>query len=457
MKHNLRFLVIEDDDLNRDLLTTLLKSHGKVTEASTSKEAERLLDTMEFDVAFVDLDLHGKKAGYELAKISKENKIYTVILTGQKDRASISKAFEYSKCDNYLFKPASSKLVNDVLAHFDSASGSDPVAETIAKKFPTKSQKVAEALDLIKSLYQSTQPVYLFGPTGSGKQVMAELIHELKFNNLSQFYHLNCASISDTMIESELFGHLKGAFTGADSRKIGLFEKANGGTLFLDELATMSQAMQNKIITAIETKKFRPVGSEKEVQSTFRLIAATSGNISEEINQGKFRSDLFFRLNGTHITVPSLKERILDLPALIETIIPAHSSQKALYLSPDMFKILSKYDWPGNIRELKNLIFSWLDRSVTAPALKDVPEHIIHNENIFDKSKLKLASKKQLQQIKEMGLSDFLKAFESEVIEIVYKENRKKLRPTARTLQVHTDRIYSYLNKNAGKQYDLLQ
>lgn len=457
MIQKLRFLIIEDDDLNRDLLSTFLSPHGKVYEASTAKEAERLLDTLEFDIAFVDLDLHGKKSGFELAKQAKENGIYTVILSGQKDRESISKAFKHSHCDNYLFKPASSKIVEDVLAHYVSSKGSDSISELISERFPTKSSKFIEVLDLIKSIYQSSQPIYLFGPTGSGKQLLAEVIHELKFKTKDNFYHLNCAAISDTMIESELFGHMKGAFTGADSRKIGLFEKANGGTIFLDEVATMSVNMQNKIITAIETKKFRPVGSEKEIQTSFRLVAATSGNITEEISQGKFRSDLFFRLNGTSITVPSLKERIQDLPNLADVITQTHPSQKALYLSTDTLKVLSKYDWPGNIRELKNLIYNWLDRGISAPALKDIPEHICKNENIFEKSKLKFATKKQIQQIKEMGLNEFMKQFESEIFETIYRENKKKLRPTARTLKVHTDKVYSLMNKSIGEQYEFFQ
>src|SRR5690606_33226945 len=181
----------------------------------------------------------------------------------QKDKTSIKKAFDYSECDNYLYKPANLSMVKEVMEHFANQSEVLKLDQLINSAFTTNSSKLSEVLSVVKTIYKGQTPIYIFGETGTGKQVLAELVHKLKFGNLEDFYHLNCAAISDTIIESELFGHIKGAFTGADQRKIGLFEKAHGGTLFLDEIATMSPLMQNKIITAIETKRFKPVGSTK--------------------------------------------------------------------------------------------------------------------------------------------------------------------------------------------------
>lgn len=451
MQHNFKFLIIEDDQLNTDILATMLGSHGKVFEASNSKEAERILDTIHVDIAFVDIDLNGEQHGFDLAKKSKSMGIYTVILTGQKDKESISKGFTYSNCDNYLYKPANVLMIDNILNHFKIHRGIDPVKEVLNKKFPTKCLKFAEALDIIRNIYQSNQPVYLFGPTGSGKQILAEEIHRLKFGSLEKFYHLNCSAIQDTMIESELFGHLKGSFTGAENKKIGLFEIANNGTLFLDEIATMSLSMQNKIITAIENKKFRPIGSDKEVNSSFRLIAATSGNLTEEISLGKFRSDLFFRLSGTSLTIPSLKERITDLSDLIDSISQTHPSQNALFLNETVLKVLSQYDWPGNIRELKNLIFSWLDRGISSPEIRHIPSQILSNESASDKKKFKYFNKKQLLQIQEEGYQEFLRNFEKELFDFAYRENKKKVRQTARMLGVHTDKVYSIIERSTER------
>lgn len=453
----LKILVVEDDGLNRDLICTLLRGHGDIQEASTDEEAQDLLSFTKFDLAFVDLDLHGKPAGFKLARIAKDKGIYTVILSGQKDKASIKKAFDYSECDNYLYKPANLTMVRDVMEHFTNQSGVLKQDKLISATFPTNSSKLSDLLDTAKTVYKGQTPIYIFGETGTGKQVLAELIHKLKFENLNDFHHLNCAAISDNIIESELFGHMKGAFTGADSRKIGLFEKANGGTLFLDEIATMSPLMQNKIITAIETKKFKPVGSTKEVESHFRLIAATSSNLTDEVQIGKFRQDLFFRINGVHLKMPALRERKEDLEVLTEAISQSHTSQKALYLNKEVEKYLRDYDWPGNIRELKNLLFSWLDRNISKPEVKDIPAHIIKNENIFAKTKHRYLTKKQVQQIEAMGLKEFLKELELEAIEVAYLKNKKKVRATAKKLQVHTDRVYWYLDNSIGEQYDLLQ
>ncbi len=453
----LKILVVEDDNLNRDLICTLLRGYGEIQEASTFEEAQDLISFNQFDLAFVDLDLHGKQSGFKIARQAKDKSIYTVILSGQKDKISIKKAFDYSECDNYLYKPANLSMVKEVMEHFANQSEVLKLDQLISSAFTTNSSKLSEVLNVIKTIYKGQTPIYIFGETGTGKQVLAELVHKLKFGSLEDFYHLNCAAISDTIIESELFGHVKGAFTGADQRKVGLFEKAHGGTLFLDEIATMSPLMQNKIITAIETKKFKPVGSTKEVESHFRLIAATSSNLSDEVQAGKFRQDLFFRINGVHLKMPSLRERKEDLEVLIETISQSHSSQRALYVTKDVAKYLNDYDWPGNIRELKNLIFSWLDQSISKPEPKDLPSHIIKNENIFSKSKHKYLTKKQIQQIQEMGLKDFLREIELEAIEVAYRKNRKKVRATAKSLQVHTDKVYWYLDNSIGEQYELLQ
>jgi DNA-binding NtrC family response regulator len=452
-----RILIIEDEALNRDILKTLLEDFGVIDEAASAEEGRDLLDSFNYDMSFIDLNLEGKLSGFQLAKLSKSKGIYTTILSGMKDQESIRKGFEFSGCDNYLFKPANMKMIQTLMDHFNDSNIHSLLDQKLTRKFKTKSQKMKDILEIVKSTYNASSPIYIFGPTGSGKQIMAETIHELKFGSLEKFHHLNCSAFSETLLESELFGHLKGAFTGAENRKIGLLEKAHGGTLFLDEIATMSQAMQNKIITAIELKRFRPVGSDKEVTSHFRLIAATSSDLSLEVSKGQFRSDLFFRINGIHLNMPSLKERREDLIDLIETITQSHDSQKALYLSKELKDILLKYDWPGNIRELKNLIFSWLDQNISKPSLDQIPQHIVNNDDIFKKEQSGLLTKKHTKFIEQHGLREFLSKLEEEAIMAFLSSHKKKVRPTARALKIHTDKIYSHLNRQHGVQYDLFQ
>lgn len=305
-----------------------------------------------------------------------------------------------------------------------------------------------QVIDIVKYSYIGESPVYLFGQTGTGKQVVAEIIHELKYDNLDKFYHFNCASVQDSVIESELFGHEKGSFTGADKRKIGLLEHANGGTLFLDEIATMSKSMQNKIITAVELKKFRRVGGLQDVTSKFRLIAATSSDLADEVAKGNFRSDLFFRLNGTHINIPSLKDRKEDIELIIESILDGASRGRKIYFTNDAEEVLHNYDWPGNIRELKNLILQLTEKNKAKIELHDLPSYVIENIDIFSKSKLKLLTKKHIQHINELGLNEFVNQVKKEAIEHYLSIHNNQIRKTCRKLQMGHKTIYAFMNKN---------
>lgn len=458
MFSKLKILIIEDDKLSVDLLTYQLKSFGEVIVCRSEKDYLRFIaKNHSIDLAFVDLDIEGKCLGFKFAKQLHDLGAYTIIATGHTLKDSIKRGYEYSQVNDYITKPYDAATILNCLERFNSQKNSLAVEKKIKDKIKSNSPSMKDVIEVLRYVHLGQSPVYLFGQTGVGKQIIAELIHELKHTQLDNFYHFNCAAVSDSIIESELFGHEKGSFTGASSQKIGLLEKANGGTLFLDEISTMSKTMQNKLITALELKKFRRVGSTNDVHSNFRLIAATSSDLSEEVSKGNFRSDLFFRLNGTHIKVPSLKERKEDLEGLIDFFLQQLAKGRAIYLAEDVLKMLKKYDWPGNVRELRNLIQTWVERNKSKVELSDIPTYIVNNEDIFNKSKPSLLNKKQINYIKDFGLNTFINQLKEESVDYFYQSNSQKIRKTARDLQIHTDQIYFHLNKNTPKQSEMFQ
>jgi two-component system nitrogen regulation response regulator NtrX len=201
--------------------------------------------------------------------------------------------------------------------------------------------------------------VLVYGESGTGKELVAHALHHQGLRNAAPFIEVNCAAIPDELIESELFGHIKGAFTGATQHKIGKFEKADGGTLFLDEVGDMSLKTQAKVLRALEEQRFEPVGSSAPVSVDVRIIAATNKNLDEEMEKGNFRQDLFYRLNVIPFYVPPLRERVEDIPVLTEYFIAEYSNlygRKPKQISSEAMEFLKSYFWPGNVRELKNLV-----------------------------------------------------------------------------------------------------
>ena len=201
--------------------------------------------------------------------------------------------------------------------------------------------------------------VLIYGESGTGKELVAHAIHAMSPRAAEPFVEVNCAAIPEELIESELFGHLKGSFTGAHEDKIGKFQKAHGGTLFLDEVGDMSLKTQAKVLRALDEQRFQPVGASESVQVDVRVIAATNKNLQEEIERGNFREDLFYRLNVIPIYVPPLRERIEDIPLLADHFLQEFTSaygRKPKELTPEAYALLQSYHWPGNVRELRNLM-----------------------------------------------------------------------------------------------------
>ena len=271
--------------------------------------------------------------------------------------------------------------------------------------------------------------VMIFGENGTGKELVARAIHRASLRAAAPFVEVNCAAIPDELIESELFGHVKGSFTGAITDKVGKFEQADGGTLFLDEVGDMSFKTQSKVLRVLEEQRFEKVGGREPIEVDIRVIAATNKNLEEEIKKGNFRDDLYFRLNVIPLYVPPLRERLDDLPLLVSHFLEVLSheyGQKAKQMTSEAMERLQQYSWPGNVRELKNLV----ERLVIM-----VPFHQIGREAV--EMALKGRAEEEYRELYSFSsLREARRYFEREFILRKLKENNFNITQAAKTLQI---------------------
>lgn len=236
----------------------------------------------------------------------------------------------------------------------DSCPTAPPLPQAPAPRFPMQSRNLNWNTELqsLQKVSQTEFPVLILGPSGTGKDLIAQTLHKCSPREFAPFVSVNCSALTETLIESELFGHVKGAFTGALYDRKGAFESARGGTLFLDEIGDLPFSLQAKLLRCLENNEIRPVGSDKIIKTNVRVIAATHQNLIQKIREGLFRADLFFRLNVISVSVPSLKDRMDDFEDLLQVF----AKQMRVRFSYDAIQKLKMHSWPGNIRELRNLV-----------------------------------------------------------------------------------------------------
>lgn len=447
-KKVLNFLVIEDDALSRLNLVTLLKEHGLVREAENSEQAKKLLSEESFDLAWIDLDLEKDLAGLDLIPLVKNKRTYPVVLSGREEDENIEEAYKRG-CEDYLSKPFDKDALNLVLRKFKVLSKESVLRNFFAKKYVTQDETLIDSLKVINEVISTDKPVFLKGPTGTGKTLIAKLIHELIFDDEKGFVHLNCSEIPENLLEAELFGYEKGAFSGADSSKKGKFELADGGTLFLDEIATMPMMLQKKILRAIDEKSFYPLGSEKLVKSNFRLVSATCEDLEEMVKSGSFREDLYFRIEGFNITLPSLSERKNDIAYLLKHFLG--QGKRRVVLSQSVKATLANYSWPGNIRELRKVIEMLQAKSHGVIEVKDLPSHIRGVSKVADPVDVvelspvdegSILSRMQLEYIQMNGLKSLIEKVEEDAVTHMLKQNDDKVRKTLGVLKVSNSAFY---------------
>lgn len=360
-------VLIADDDKNLVyVLTNELSEEGfQVDKAESGTKAMDLLEKYEYDVLLLDLTMPGM-GGIEVLRRMKTLELSTevVILTGN---ATVPTAVEAMKLGayDYLTKPFKMEELKVVIqkAYEKKELLTENLVlriqvkrQTQAPRIVTKNARMLEILEDMKNMALSDFPVLLCGESGVGKDLVAKSIHDTSRRVDGPFVPINCGAIPENMLESELFGHEKGAFTGAHARKLGLLEIANRGTLFLDEIGELSTPLQGKLLRVIETGTFFRVGGTKEVGVDVRFVSATNKDIKSEMEKGNFRSDLYYRISTLTLSIPPLRERKEDIPLLVDHTIQSNPLFKNKKFAQEALKIFLEYPWPGNVRELQNVI-----------------------------------------------------------------------------------------------------
>ncbi len=364
----MKVLVVDDDaGLRLSLSQSLnLSKKFETTEAVDGLDAVEKTRKENFDVVLLDVDMP-RLNGLEALKLIKENNPGQIVII-MTAFATIDHAVLAVKdgAYNYLSKPVQTDelmaLIDKALqaqSLISRAAASAPVLHENGKKFVGGTQQMQKVFHIIHRLSKVDTPVLIRGPSGTGKELVAKAIHFNSARKDGKFVAINCSAIPENLFESELFGHEKGSFTGADLKKIGKFQFAEGGTLFLDEVGDLPPVMQVKLLRVLQEKVFTPVGSLREIPTNVRILAATNRPLEEMNAKGTFREDLFYRLNVIPIFLPSLAERKEDLDNLIHYFIKKFNLQhgkKIAQVSQEALRVLKKYGWPGNIRELENVI-----------------------------------------------------------------------------------------------------
>lgn len=375
-------VLIVDDEINvtKLLEKVLVKEGYNIYIASCGSEALTLIDNHHIDIVITDIKMPGM-SGIELLSEIKliDPNIQVILITAF---ATMNTAIEALKMGarDYITKPFNLK---DVIESIKRVSGGSKVLqelEPIDNYFLSKSKVMEEILRLIRQIADTKTTIMIYGETGTGKGLAAQALHNLSCRRNKPFIKVNCAAIPENLLESELFGYEKGAFTGAVINKPGRFELANEGTIFLDEIGDITPLMQVKLLKVMQEREFERLGGIKTIKTDVRIIAATNKNLEEMVSQGLFRQDLYYRLNVVPIKMPPLRERKEDIPSLVDYFLIKSScvSEKGKKeVSKEALMHLINYDWPGNIRELENVI----ERCVVMTSsiiidVNDLPEYI---------------------------------------------------------------------------------
>jgi DNA-binding NtrC family response regulator len=369
MSANGQVLVADDEEIIREVLSVLLSSESyQVDLAENGSRALEMIREKDYGVLILDLmmpDIDGLQVLEELKKT--ENGPEAVVLTAY---ASIDRAVKATKLGAFDFvaKPFKNDelllVVKNAMEHHHLVAENQRLRRSLRERYSFqniigKSAAMQQVYELIAQVAPRRSTVLIQGESGTGKELVAKAIHASSGRADAPFIAVNCGNIPPDLLESELFGHVRGAYTGATSAKKGLFEAADGGTLFLDEVATISLEIQAKLLRAIQEREFRRLGGLESIKVDVRIIAATNSELLEAVRQGTFRDDLYYRLNVIVIKLPLLRERAEDIPLLVEHFIRKYGEENqrpGLFVEPSAMKILMDYEWPGNVRELENVI-----------------------------------------------------------------------------------------------------
>jgi len=362
----MRKILIVDDEIGvRDSLRMIFKKDYQVIMAGSAAEAWEKVQSEEPDLILLDIVMPGKD-GMEMLKEIHQNQPLTpvVMLTATKTVKTAVEAMKLGAYD-YITKPFDIEelrmIAQKALESRDLKADNIRLQREVEQRYQFdniigKSKEMREIYSTIRQIAEKNSTVLIHGESGTGKELVARAIHYNSLRKDKPFVAVNCAAIPETLIESELFGHEKGAFTDAQSRRIGHFELAHQGTLFLDEISELSLPTQAKILRSLQEREFTRVGGAKTISVDVRLISATNKNLEELMARGSFRSDLYYRINVVPLTIPPLRKRSEDILLLVQHFLNKHAGPGKRKVSPEAMDILLAYDWPGNVRELENVI-----------------------------------------------------------------------------------------------------
>ncbi|MBE9582732.1 MAG: sigma-54-dependent Fis family transcriptional regulator [Proteobacteria bacterium] len=383
MKASYRILVVDDDAFMRDAChQTLTKQGHSTTLAKSGQEGLGLLEKSSFDLILLDLNMPNEDGLYILAEIKDiDPEAIVVMISGYGSIETAVQAIKLGAFD-FITKPftpeellntAKRALRNRRLTIEDIDTKKQIDKERKHTEILSQSPAMAKVKEMIAMVAPTDSTVLLQGESGTGKGLVARKLHELSRRRGSPFVSVDCGSLVKTLFESELFGHVKGAFTGADTTQLGKFEMAHEGTLFFDEISNINLEIQAKLLKAVEEKRISKVGDHKVVKVDVRIVSATNRDLQETIAKGKFREDLFFRLNVVSINLPPLRDRKEDIPLLVDHFLKVFNQKQSKTVegfSRNAMKALTEYDWPGNVRELENtverLIVFAQDKTITS-------------------------------------------------------------------------------------------
>ena len=413
-----RILVIDDEEKLRILLVRIIGLEGfEVLQAADCKTALKKLEHTEVDLVLCDVKLPDGN-GVELAKTIKEKYPISeiILLTAYGNIPDGVQAIKNGSFDYITKGDDNSKIIPllyRALEKVDLAKRVQQLEKQLRNKYTFdniigKSKPILKAIDLARKVAKTDAAVLLTGETGTGKEVFAQAIHQASPRSKQSFVAVNCSAFSKELLESEMFGHKAGAFTGASKDHKGLFEEANNGTIFLDEIGEMPLDLQAKLLRVLESGEFIRVGESKPTRVNIRIIAATNRNLLREIESGHFRQDLYYRISVFQIELPSLRERVMDIEPLASYFIDASalkSNKRIKKVSKEFFEVLKQHNWKGNIRELKNVIERCVILSEDELLMDNLPHEFLeyskpaNNDKILSAFDLASAEKLHIQKV----------------------------------------------------------
>jgi len=441
-----KLLIIDDDEELLELLKKNLKSEFIVATATKAKDGLKQFSVVNFDVALIDVvlpDMNGIDLSKEMKNMDSDFPI--VVMTGH---ASVDLAVRAMKIGAFYFveKPTSPKALKEILKRAieqtNLLKNYQSLRKVAEEKYSFsgilgKSREMLDVFELIERVATAEATVLIEGESGTGKELVAKAIHFNSPRKDNRFVAINCSALPESLLESELFGYTKGAFTGANKNKEGLFEVANGGTIFLDEIVQTSTTFQSKLLRVLEDGTFYPIGSTEEKKANTRIIAATNRIIEEAVEEGTFREDLFYRLNVVKIHLPPLRERKGDTPLLINHFLDIYSKKDHKEIkntSQEAIEVLIRYSWPGNVRELENAI----ERAVIICQEDTIlPEHL--PERVVKGEEQEPSNILDFEEAKEV--------FEKKYLRNLLKTSGGNVSKAAKTAGMTRQNVYIKLNK----------